>query len=87
MRGDFIHPEPVSIHPCLVPDIEKLGKAGIGRKGDVPKVEAPVLVLADHADCRRCIILSLTCRMKNVISVSEKVVFSPNKISQFPEPG
>ena len=52
VRGDVIHPEPVPIHPRLVPDVEELGEARVGREGDVPEVETAVLVLADHADRR-----------------------------------
>ena len=61
MRGDVIHPEPVPIHPCLVSNVKQLREARIGRESDVPEVETAILVLADHADCRRSIILLLTC--------------------------
>ena len=63
MRGDFIHPEPVSIHPRLVPNVKQLGKARIGRKRDVPEVETAVLVLADHTDRRRGVVLLLACKV------------------------
>ena len=63
MGCDVIHPEPMAVHSGLVADVQQLGEAGVGGEGDVPEVETAVLVLADHTDRRRGVILLLACKV------------------------
>ena len=63
MGCDVIHPEPMAVHPGLVTDVQQLGEAGVGGEGDVPEVEAPVLVFANHTDRRRGVVLLLACKV------------------------
>ena len=63
MGSDIVHPEPMAVHPGLVADVQQLGEAGVGGKSDVPEVETAVLVLADHTDRRRGVVLLLACKV------------------------
>ena len=63
MGCNVIHPEPMAVHPGLVADVQQLGEAGVRGEGDVPEVETAVLVLADHTDRRRGVVLLLACKV------------------------